>query len=318
MREDASANFIPQVDVTRAGDSANLLVSLDGGGDTSLGGGVDSIQRYNTDAIAGADSSSAAKAGAKSSRNAGLAKAGGSVGAALSAQLGLEGSSLPTGEELDALIDQQADLGMDLDEPSLAQRLKSLQMQTPGKKSSKAKKNGALVSSAGQLVDSDDEADEVERDASSTKKLALPAGPGGSTSLAQALTQALHSGDSALLTSCLVHGDPSLIRGTVARLSGPLAVRLLENCIERMSRGGNLTSKGALGSQRAKALIEWVRVTLIVHTGYFMSVSAAASDLETNSINQANILSAAPEPGHTLVPSTFGADGASRFARQVA
>ncbi len=203
----------------------------------------------------GGDAGPALQRGASTTTKAN-ARSGGAAGAALSAQLGLEGGQVPTGEELDRLIDEQANIADGSDEPTLAQRLKSMQVE------SRSNKKVAAIE--------DDSSDSEEDDAPVGKRATIAPGSGGSTSLAQALTQALHSGDSALLTSCLIHGDPSLIRGTVARLSGPLAVRLLENCIERMGQGN--TSKGALGSQRAKSLIEWVRVTLIIHMGYFMSL----------------------------------------------
>ena len=93
----------------------------------------------------------------------------------------------------------------------------------------------------------------------------------GGASLASTLTQALHSGDHTLLTSCLVHSDPALIRATVRRLSGPLAVRLLEACVDRLNRGG-VKSKGALGSGRARGIVEWIQQTLTCHTAYLLSL----------------------------------------------
>ncbi|WFD37841.1 Small subunit (SSU) processome component [Malassezia japonica] len=131
-----------------------------------------------------------------------------------------------------------------VDEPTLAQRLKALKVQR-GEKSA--------------LGDEESESPEE------------PVVPVGGASLASSLTQALHSGDHALLTSCLVHSEPNLIRTTVRRISGPLAVRLLEACVERLNRGG-VKSKGALGSSRARGIVEWMYQAMTCHTAYLMSL----------------------------------------------
>ncbi|PWN53821.1 NUC189-domain-containing protein [Violaceomyces palustris] len=95
-------------------------------------------------------------------------------------------------------------------------------------------------------------------------------------SLSTSLSQALHSGDSALLSSCLSHTDSALIRATVRKISGPMAVRLLEECVARLngrgSKGNNGASKGTLGSQRARGITEWCRATMLSHMGYLMSI----------------------------------------------
>jgi U3 small nucleolar RNA-associated protein 5 len=154
-------------------------------------------------------------------------------------------------DDMGALTDDQATLDAtieDLEEPSLGQRLKGLRVRTTA--------NGIV----------DGEASEEEEEMAGRATL-----PMGSLSLGQTLTQALHSNDAALLSSCLAHSDPSVIRSSVARLSGPLAVKLLEHCVDRMGRGGK-RSTGSLGSARTKGIIEWVRATLIAHTGYLMSL----------------------------------------------
>lgn len=153
-------------------------------------------------------------------------------------------------DDINLLTDDQANLDVnidDLEEPSLGQRLKGLRVA--------AGVNGVNGKDA-----SEDEEEEG--------KVRLPM---GSLSLGQTLTQALHSNDAALLSSCLAHSDPAVIRSSVARLSGPLAVKLLEHCVDRMGRGGK-RSTGALGSARTRGIIEWVRATLIAHTGYLMSL----------------------------------------------
>lgn len=160
--------------------------------------------------------------------------------AASAALLGTEGGLLP--DDASSAHDlHDAAMHEGVDEPTLAQRLKALKVQR------------------GDAARDDDEESEGN------------VAPVGGASLASSLTQALHSGDHSLLTSCLVHSDPVLIRTTVRRISGPLAVRLLEACVERLNRGG-VKSKGALGSGRARGIVEWIHQTLTFHTAYLMSL----------------------------------------------
>ncbi|TKY86827.1 hypothetical protein EX895_004468 [Sporisorium graminicola] len=134
-------------------------------------------------------------------------------------------------------------------EPTLAQRLEELGFADP--------------SLAGQ------EADEDDADVPTKKQQSLT----NEASLASSLSQALHSGDASLLTSCLNHNDAILIRNTVRKISGPLAVKLLEECVNRLNGvGGHHVSKGSMGSQKARGLMEWVRATLLNHMGYLMSL----------------------------------------------
>lgn len=214
-----------------AGETAGVLDADDG--DAALGGGVARTQRYVEPA-----GSSAYRTGTNGAQ-----------------AVGADGM-LPSAEDLMGLPDDQAQLDPDsLNEPTLAQRLKGLNVQRSGNAGTGAN-------------DEEDEEEEEDDEGRRGKRVA----PVGEASLAQTLTQALHSGDSSLLSSCLIHGEPGLVRATVRRLSGPLAVRLLEACVERMARGG-VRSRGALGSARARGLVEWVRQTMVCHTGYLMSVS---------------------------------------------
>lgn len=170
--------------------------------------------------------------------------------AAAAALLGTEGGRLPTIAPGEAdPHDELLKSGEAMDEPTLAQRLKALKVQ-----------RGEALSGDAQAA--------LEADASEET---TPIVPVGGASLASSLTQALHSGDHALLTSCLVHSDAALIRTTVRRISGPLAVRLLEACVDRLNRGG-VKSKGALGSARARGIVEWIHQTLTCHTAYLMSL----------------------------------------------
>ncbi|WFD43734.1 Small subunit (SSU) processome component [Malassezia psittaci] len=134
-----------------------------------------------------------------------------------------------------------------VDEPTLAQRLKALKVQ----------RGERLASNTSEPSDVAVEDERVV--------------PVGGASLASALTQALHSGDQTLLTSCLVHSDSHLIRATVRRISGALAVRLLEACVDRLNRGGS-KSKEALGSARARGITEWMYQAMTCHTAYLMSL----------------------------------------------
>ncbi|EST07637.1 Small-subunit processome, Utp12 [Kalmanozyma brasiliensis GHG001] len=138
--------------------------------------------------------------------------------------------------------------GADL-EPTLAQRLKELGFSDP--------------TQAGA------DADEDDADVPTKKQQSLT----NEASLASSLSQALHSGDTSLLTSCLNHNDAILIRNTVRKISGPLAVKLLEECVGRLNGvGGTHVSKGSMGSQKARGLMEWIRATLLNHMGYLMSL----------------------------------------------
>ncbi|WFD27913.1 Small subunit (SSU) processome component [Malassezia nana] len=176
--------------------------------------------------------------------------------AAAAALLGSDGGLLPTAATSET--DPHNDLLQSkeaADEPTLAQRLKALKVQQ------------------GEAVASD-----LDASLGAEGSAEAPVVPVGGASLASSLTQALHSGDQALLTSCLVHSDPALIRMTVRRISGPLAVRLLEACVDRLNRGG-VKSKGALGSARARGIVEWIHQTLTCHTAYLMSLPNLVSRL---------------------------------------
>ncbi|PWN32482.1 NUC189-domain-containing protein [Meira miltonrushii] len=183
------------------------------------------------------------------------------------------GSGLFVGpEDTDALQDEQANV-QDLDEPTLGQRLRGIRSSAgTSSKGIGSSSNGitGLNGSNTLAADDDDEDQEEDEDGEGNPITRVPL-PEGSLSLGETLTQALHSNDSAMLSGCLAHSDPTVIRLSVVRLSGPLAVRLLEHCIELMARGGK-KSVGQLSSARARGIIEWVRATLTAHTAYLMSL----------------------------------------------
>ena len=172
--------------------------------------------------------------------------AGAAAAASLSESGMLPDTERPLPDAHDQLLQENGEM---VDEPTLAQRLKALKVQRG--------ERGAALGADGDV----DGAEETEAGVA----------PVGGASLASSLTQALHSGDHTLLTSCLVHSEPTLVRTTVRRISGPLAVRLLEACVERLNRGG-VRSKGALGSARARGIVEWIHQTMICHTAYLMSL----------------------------------------------
>lgn len=174
------------------------------------------------------------------------------------------------------------ELDVDMAEPTLAERLKALNV---------SKAEAAAAAALGSSSDEDDDDDDdVEGDSddnddvsegdettggkrtSSRTTTAVPA-----TTLTTTLIQALHSTDGPLLESCLTHSNPTLVRNTVQRLpSGTLVLTLLEQLVERLGTG----KKGAQGNasvKRSRALIEWVRQTLIVHVGFLVTVSVRAS-----------------------------------------
>ena len=95
-------------------------------------------------------------------------------------------------------------------------------------------------------------------------------------SLSRTLVQALHSADTRLLETCLLHSDELLVMNTVRRLPPQLAVPLLTACVERLGRGARAnTAKGGGGgasAQRGTGLIRWVRAVLVVHTAHLMTV----------------------------------------------
>ena len=140
----------------------------------------------------------------------------------------------------------------------------------------------------GALSDSDFSTTSVERGESKVQASKHKRGVSGNTSgkelrvpttsLAQTLTQALHSSDTRLLEACFAHRDRTLIMNTVRRIPPQLALVLLDACVERLARGqkGNAaTGKGrgaGVDSRRGEGLVCWMKSVLVVHGGSLMSV----------------------------------------------
>ncbi|GAA5954910.1 hypothetical protein JCM3765_007808 [Sporobolomyces pararoseus] len=190
----------------------------------------------------------------------------------------------------DAAVDSDAEeenvnageLDVDMAEPTLADRLKALnvsQKKQRRKAALAAKKASvgaddvevASESSGSEDIDDSDEDDEDEDDEALSR---VPA-----TTLTTTLVQALHSSDAPLLESCLTHSNPQLVRSTVKRLpSGSLVLSLLEALVERL--GKEKRGKDGMASvKRARALVGWLRETLIVHVGFLVTIPSLVNRL---------------------------------------
>ncbi|KAI0719129.1 NUC189-domain-containing protein [Cerioporus squamosus] len=171
------------------------------------------------------------------------------------------GAELGQDRELDDLVMRDVDgaLDADLAELSLGQRLSAVQ--------------GAADGASESEPDTDAE-EGAAPNGKAQKGAPVDAVP--ASSLTRTLIQALHSSDTRLLETCLVHSDATLIRNTVRRLPPQLAVPLVTACVERLSRGarGNNMKGGGGGasSQRGTALINWVKAVLTTHSGHLMTM----------------------------------------------
>lgn len=103
--------------------------------------------------------------------------------------------------------------------------------------------------------------------------------PVPSASLTSSLVQALHSNDSRLLESCLVHSKEKIIKATVKRLPAHLVIPLVEALVERLGRGRRGYGVGVSGvhASRGKALIMWMRAVLVLHIAHLITVSILSS-----------------------------------------
>jgi len=182
------------------------------------------------------------------------------------------GSGVELGQEIDEIpTTTDADLDVDLAELSLGQRLTAL---SGGDNAMEVDEDGSSDSGA-------QKGSERRRKSRSGKdkepnQLSIP-----TNSLARTLVQALHSADTRLLETCLLHTDERVVMNTVRRLPPQLAVPLLNACVERLGRGARAsTGKGRGGgasAQRGMGLVKWVRAVLVVHTAHLMTVSSLAT-----------------------------------------
>lgn len=103
-------------------------------------------------------------------------------------------------------------------------------------------------------------------------------GPVNAASLTRLLVQALHTSDPALLTLCLSHRDPILIRNTIRKMPAQMALPLLKACVERLGQGKNANRRGggrgsAQSEQHARGTVEWVKGVLVERGSILMTVS---------------------------------------------
>ena len=113
-------------------------------------------------------------------------------------------------------------------------------------------------------------------------------GPANAASLTRLLVQALHTSDPALLTLCLSHRDPTLIRNTIRKMPAQMALPLLKACVERLGQGKHTNRRGggrgsAQSEQHARGTVEWVKGVLVERGSILMTVSRTPSMLRYTS-----------------------------------
>ncbi|GAA5974146.1 hypothetical protein JCM11641_003463 [Rhodosporidiobolus odoratus] len=171
------------------------------------------------------------------------------------------------------------ELDVDAAEPTLADRLKALSVSQKKERRKAARKARLAEDGLDEDVEvasesSGSEAEDEEFDEEEEPTSAVPA-----TTLTTTLIQALHSSDGPLLESCLAHSNPTLVRSTVKRLpSGGLVLSLLEAIVDRLGREKK-GREGMASVKRAKALIGWLKETLIVHVGFLVTIPSLVNRL---------------------------------------
>ncbi|GMK55962.1 hypothetical protein CspeluHIS016_0210180 [Cutaneotrichosporon spelunceum] len=115
---------------------------------------------------------------------------------------------------------------------------------------------------------------------------AAPAAKGATTaaSLTRLLVQALHTSDPALLTLCLSHRDPVLIRNTVRKLPVDLSLPLVKACVERLGQGKGAHRRGGgrggmQNEQQGRGTVEWVKGVLIERGHILMTIPSLPAQL---------------------------------------
>ncbi|GAA5979002.1 hypothetical protein JCM10908_002767 [Rhodotorula pacifica] len=181
----------------------------------------------------------------------------------------------------DEVIGNAGELDVDMAEPTLADRLKALNVSQKKERKAAVRKQRAIdaddVEVASESDDEDDEDLDLDDLAGDDDDLDGPAVP--ATTLTTTLIQALHSQDGPLLESCLNHSNPNLVRSTVKRLpSGGLVLSLLEALVERLGKQKK-GREGLASVKRARALIAWLRETLIVHVGFLVTIPSLVNRL---------------------------------------
>lgn len=109
-------------------------------------------------------------------------------------------------------------------------------------------------------------------------------GPVNAASLTRLLVQALHTSDPALLTLCLSHRDPVLIRNTVRKLPSQMALPLLKACVERLGQGKGANRRGGgrgnmQNEQQGRGTVEWVKGVLVERGNILMTLPSLPQQL---------------------------------------
>ncbi|KAI9288627.1 WD40-repeat-containing domain protein [Umbelopsis sp. AD052] len=130
--------------------------------------------------------------------------------------------------------DEEDDEDSNQNEPSIEQKLSGLAVEESGAGNNTGAQNGK------------------------PNKYATPS----ASSLQQMLVQALHSNDTQLLEACLTYSNPEIIRNTVRRLPTTFVIPFLQQIVDKFQERPN----------RGKALLEWIKAILLIHTAYLMTV----------------------------------------------
>lgn len=126
------------------------------------------------------------------------------------------------------------------------------------------------------LAPDSQEADTGSKPAASSAGVTLD-GPVNAASLTRVLVQALHTSDPALLTLCLSHRNPVLIRNTIRKMPPQLALPLLKACVERLGQGKGANKRGggrgaAQNEQQGRGTVEWVKGVLVERGSILMTI----------------------------------------------
>lgn len=185
------------------------------------------------------------------------------------------------GSDDEEVIGNSGELDVDMAEPTLADRLKALNVSQKKERKVAARKRRAAqegadddVEAASESDDEDFDEEELEDEDEDSAGPAVPA-----TTLTTTLVQALHSQDGPLLESCLAHSNVNLVRSTIKRLpSGGLVLSLLEAIVERLGKQKK-GREGMASVKRARALVAWLKETLVVHVGFLVTIPSLVNRL---------------------------------------
>ncbi|KAK4689939.1 U3 small nucleolar RNA-associated protein 5, partial [Tremellales sp. Uapishka_1] len=126
----------------------------------------------------------------------------------------------------------------------------------------------------------------VNGDAAAAKAAPAMNVPVNAASLTRLLVQALHTSDPALLTLCLSHRDPVLIRNTIRKMPAQMALPLLKACVERLGKGKGANRRGGgrgsvQSEQQGRGTVEWVKGVLVERGAILMTMPSLPLHLAT-------------------------------------